>query len=62
MVFLIQDTQNRDAEAVQLKLDELIRAVASASNAMLDLEQLDEQELEKLRTRYAALAHRKGKE
>src|SRR4249920_2571388 len=44
MVFLIQHTQNRDAEAVQVKLDELIRAVASAHNTMIDLEELDDEE------------------
>src|SRR6516225_11763280 len=46
MVFLIQNTQNRDAAAVQLKLDELIRAIAGARNALIDLEELDDRELE----------------
>ena len=46
MVFLIQATQNRDAEAVQVKLDELLRATAGAHNALLDLEQLEERELD----------------
>jgi low affinity Fe/Cu permease len=56
MVFLIQNTQNRDSAAVQLKLDELICAVAEAHNSLLDLEELDEQHLEKMRERYEALA------
>jgi len=58
MVFLIQATQNRDAEAVQLKLDELIRATNGAHNALLDLEELEEHELDLLRARYMALAKR----
>lgn len=56
MVFLIQNSQNRDAEAVQIKLDELIRAVEGAENALLDLEELDEYELDEMRKRYLALA------
>jgi low affinity Fe/Cu permease len=56
MVFLIQNTQNRDSAAVQLKLDELICAVAEAHNSLLDLEELDEQHLENMRERYEALA------
>jgi len=56
MVFLIQHTQNRDAMAVQLKLDELIRASEGAHNALLDLEELTEDELERLRKRYEELA------
>jgi len=56
MVFLIQNTQNRDSHAVQLKLDELIRAVSGAHNALLDLEGLEETDLEKFRARYQALA------
>jgi low affinity Fe/Cu permease len=58
MVFLIQNTQNRDAEAVQVKLDELIRVTEGAHNALLDLEDLDESELERIRARYEALAER----
>ncbi|MBB6094750.1 low affinity Fe/Cu permease [Povalibacter uvarum] len=57
MVFLIQNTQNRDTEAMQLKLDELIRATQGAHNALLDLEELDEKTLEAFRVRYEALAN-----
>jgi low affinity Fe/Cu permease len=56
MVFLIQNTQNRDAEAMQLKLDELIRATQGAHNAFLDLEELTERELDKIKERYIKLA------
>jgi len=56
MVFLIQNTQNRDSAAVQLKLDELIRAVAGAHNALLDLEELTEDDLARLRAHYGDLA------
>jgi len=56
MVFLIQNTQNRDTEAIQVKLDELIRATRGAHNALLDLEELEEETLESFRKRYQALA------
>jgi low affinity Fe/Cu permease len=56
MVFLIQNTQNRDAEAVQIKLDEIIRALEGAHNALLDLEELDDEMLDKMRLRYRNLA------
>lgn len=56
MVFLIQNTQNRDAEAVQIKLDELLRATAGAHNALLDLEELEERELDRIRATYTRLA------
>ena len=56
MVFLIQNTQNRDAEAMQIKLDELIRAVEGAHNALLDLEDLEESDLDVIRAGYLALA------
>ena len=56
MVFLIQCTQNRDAEAVQVKLDELIRAIAGAHNALLDLEELEEEDLDRIRDTYTKLA------
>lgn len=58
MVFLIQSTQNRDAEAVQVKLDELLRVAAGAHNALLDLEELEERDLERVRSGYARLAER----
>jgi low affinity Fe/Cu permease len=58
MVFLIQSTQNRDAEAVQVKLDELIRAVEGAHVTLMNIEELDEAELERLRVNYARLAER----
>jgi low affinity Fe/Cu permease len=56
MVFLIQNTQNRDTEAIQVKLDELIRATQGAHNALLDLEELEEESLHAFRQRYEALA------
>jgi low affinity Fe/Cu permease len=56
MVFLIQNTQNRDTEALQIKLDELIRATEAASNTLLALEELDDATLEKQRKRFADLA------
>lgn len=58
MVFLIQNTQYRDAEAVQVKLDELLRATAGAHNALLDLEELGQLELDRIREDYARLAQR----
>jgi low affinity Fe/Cu permease len=56
MVFLIQNTQNRDMYALQLKLDELIRATNGAHTVLLDLEELSEEELVELRDRYEELA------
>ena len=56
MVFLIQSTQNRDAEAMQVKLDELLRVTSGAHNALLDLEELEEHELERIRGGYTRLA------
>ena len=56
MVFLIQNTQNRDTEAIQVKLDELIRATKGAHNALIDLEEGEEERLDELRTKYQALA------
>jgi low affinity Fe/Cu permease len=56
MVFLIQNTQNRDTMALQIKLDELIRVLPAARNLLLDLEELDEDAQEKIRTEYTRLA------
>jgi low affinity Fe/Cu permease len=56
MVFLIQNTQNRDGEAMQLKLDEIIRSLEGAHNVLLDMEELEEKELEHIRKRYVELA------
>lgn len=62
MVFLIQHTQNRDTEALQVKLDELIRAIEWADNTLLDLEELEEEELKLLRKQYVELAKAARKE
>lgn len=56
MVFLIQNSQNRDTEAIQIKLDELIRATTGAHNALLDLEELNEESLDAFRLKYETLA------
>ncbi len=56
MVFLIQNTQNRDTQAIQVKLDELIRATKGAHNALLDLEELEEESLDAFRAKYQTLA------
>lgn len=56
MVFLIQNTQNRDTEAIQVKLDEIIRAASGAHNALLNLEDLSEKELDMFKRRYVKLA------
>jgi low affinity Fe/Cu permease len=61
MVFLIQNTQNRDTQALQVKLDELIRVTAGAHNALMDLEELEEEELDGVRAAYGRLAM-KGRE
>jgi low affinity Fe/Cu permease len=58
MVFLIQSTQNRDAEAMQIKLDEIIRAIGNAKNELLDLEELEEEELDRIRGTYRDMATR----
>lgn len=62
MVFIIQNTQNRDSEAIQIKLDELIRATPGANSTLLDLEELDEDELDKVRAEYEELAERARRE
>jgi low affinity Fe/Cu permease len=56
MVFLIQNTQNRDTESIQIKLDEIIRALQGGNNAMMNLEELGEKELRTLKKRYEKLA------
>jgi low affinity Fe/Cu permease len=56
MVFLIQNTQNRDSVAMQVKLDELLRAAKGAETAMADLEDLTEEELEAFQAHYRKLA------
>ncbi len=58
MVFLIQNTQNRDSEAMHVKLDELIRATPHADHSLLDLEELEEEDLDRLRDEYEQLAER----
>jgi low affinity Fe/Cu permease len=56
MVFLIQATQNRDAEAMQLKLDEIIRAIGNAKNELLDIEELEASDLDRIRQSYQEIA------
>jgi low affinity Fe/Cu permease len=58
MVFLIQNTQNRDTEALQVKLDELIRAIDGADNSLLNLEELEEEQLDRIRSNYEKLAEK----
>ena len=58
MVFLIQNTQNRESKALQLKLDELLRAMRGAQNAFINLEELTEEDLLRIKERYAALAEK----
>ena len=61
MVFLIQATQNRDAEAMQLKLDEIIRAIGNAKNELLDIEELEESDLDRIRKSYEEIAKKARK-
>jgi low affinity Fe/Cu permease len=61
MVFLIQNTQNRDTEAMQIKLDELIHVTRLANDELLDLEEMEDAELDRLRVQYEGMA-RKAKE
>jgi low affinity Fe/Cu permease len=62
MVFLIQNTQNRESSALQLKIDELLRAVQGAQNTFIDLEDLNEDDLSRLKERYVAIALRARRE
>jgi len=59
MVFLIQNTQNRDAKAIHLKLDELIRSIKGARNTLIDLEELSEEELDNLQHQFGKLRRRR---
>jgi low affinity Fe/Cu permease len=59
---LIQNTQNRDSTAIQLKLDEIIRAIEGAHNAFLDLEELEQMDLDRIRKDYEELARRTREE
>ncbi len=56
MVFLIQNAQNRDSVAIQIKLDELLRAVDKAQNSLIDLEELEDEEIEIIRRKYGKIA------
>jgi low affinity Fe/Cu permease len=58
MVFLIQNTQYRDSEAVHIKLDELIRSIKEAQNELLDLEEMEDEDLDRIRADYEKLAER----
>jgi low affinity Fe/Cu permease len=62
MVFLIQNTQNRDAKAIHLKLDELLRAVEGARTQLVDLEALSDAELERLQQQFKRIRHIEGKD
>lgn len=62
MVFLIQNTQNRDAKAIHLKLDEIIRAIKGARNELVNLEELSDEDLEKLQTQFGRLRQKAEQE
>jgi low affinity Fe/Cu permease len=62
MVFLLQNTQYRDSEAIQIKLDELIRAIEGAHNALLELEELDQKDLDRIKAEYRKLAEKARKD
>ena len=61
MVFIIQNSQNRDGLALQIKLDEIIRAIGAAQNGMIDLEELSQQELEDMKQKFAKIGQRARK-
>ncbi len=56
MVFIIQNTQNRDTEAIQIKLDELIRVTKKAHKTLMDIEELEDEQIDALRAKYTELA------
>ena len=62
MVFLIQNTQNRDAKAIHLKLDELLRGVEGARTHLVDLEALSDEELDRLQQQFKRIRHAEGKD
>jgi low affinity Fe/Cu permease len=62
MVFLIQNTQNRDAKAIHLKLDELLRGVEGARTHLVDLEALSDEELDRLQEQFKRIRHAEGKD
>jgi low affinity Fe/Cu permease len=62
MVFLLQNAQYRDSEAIQIKLDELIRAMEGAHNALLELEELDQKDLDRVKAEYRKLAEKARKD
>lgn len=62
MVFVIQNAQNRDSAAIQIKLDELLRALEKAHNSLIDLEELEEEELVRIRKKYSEIAQQARRE
>lgn len=60
MVFLLQSTQNRDTKAINIKLDELLRAIAGARTGLADLSELSDEEVERLESELVSLAHKSG--
>ena len=62
MVFLLQNTHYRDSEAIQIRLDEMIRSIEGAHNALLELEELDEKDLDRIKAEYRKLAEKARKD